>query len=466
MWFAILNLKSKRFTLREEKDMTYVTFSFDTEDYVNLNALDCIKNIADILTRNGVKGCFNVVGWMAKLLKDLDREDIIEAIKKHEIDSHSLKHSWHPTINEYTDVEDIEEAIGRFVKEESENIAILKEIFGVDNIPAWCPPGNSTSYAGHYGCDRLGFKVYGGDELTDRVRFRPISFCNLVCTRYSHDIVSTLLKLKEGDIPSLLDEMAKAEYVTWANHPQEFIHTAFWDGINFRGKNRPKEEWEPSPERPAEETAELFRKFDLLVKAIKTDDRFKIITYSECAEIYGAEGRVITKDMLPDIAAQIEEYFFPVTTPDSFCIADIVLACRDFLQGKEQHPCEKVYGFVDTSYAIAEEMEFTAEEIALASHQIGNGFLPEKLYINGKAIGVADWLFGAFAVLNGAENVTLKPRDWQIDMSQFPWVQGELYKNWRWMQGDDFKDEFLSKRLRLQSYTIHLPKGTVRKIYD
>jgi hypothetical protein len=60
----------------------------------------------------------------------------------------------------------------------------------------------------------------------------------------------------------------------------------------------------------------------------------------------------------------------------------------------------------------------------------------------------------------------LKPRDWQIDMSQFPWVQGELYKNWRWMQSDDFKDEFLSKRLRLQSYTIHLPKGTVRKIYD
>lgn len=446
--------------------MTYVSFSFDTEDYVNPNAIWCIKEIADILTRNDVKGCFNVVGWLAKLLRDLGKDDVIEAVKRHEIDSHSLKHSWHPTINEYTDVEDIEEAIGRFVKEESENIAILKEIFGVDELVAWCPPGNSTSYAGHYGCERLGFKAFCGDELTDRVRFRPINFCNLVCTRYSHDIVSTLLELKEEDIPSLLDELAKAEYVTYANHPQEFINTAFWDGINLRGKNRPKDEWEPSPVRPEEETAELFRKLDILVKAIKNDDRFKIITYKECAEIYGAKGRVITKDMLPELKAQLEEYFFPVTTPDSFCIADVVLACRDFLKGKEQHDCEKVYGFVDTPYAIDSEMTFTADEIALAAHQIGDSFLPEKMYINGKPLGVADWLFGALEVLLGAEKVTLKPRDWQIDMSQFPWVQGELYKNWRWMQGEDFKDEFLSKRLRLQSYTIHLPKGTVRKIHD
>ncbi|MBO5746535.1 MAG: polysaccharide deacetylase family protein, partial [Clostridia bacterium] len=385
--------------------MTYVSFSFDTEDFINPSAIWCIKEIADILTRNDVKGCFNVVGWLAKLLKEMGRDDVIEAVKRHEIDSHSLKHSWHPTINEYTDIEDIEEAIGRFVKEESENIAILKEIFGVDSIPAWCPPGNSTSYAGHYGCERLGFKAYCGDELTDRVRFRPINFCNLVCTRYSHDLVATLLELKDEDIPNLLDELAKAEYVTWANHPQEFIHTAFWDGINLRGKNRPKEEWEPSPERTKDETDGLFKKFELLVQAIKNDSRFKIVTYSECAEIYGGEGRVITKDMLPDIAAQIEEYFFPVTTPDSFCIADIVLACRDFLKGKSEHACEKVYGFVDTPYAIQEEMTLNADEIALAAHQIGNGFLPEKLYIGGKTLGVADWLFGAFAVLNGAENV-------------------------------------------------------------
>lgn len=446
--------------------MTYVSFSFDTEDFINPSAIWCIKEIADILTRNDVKGCFNVVGWLAKLLKEMGRDDVIEAVKRHEIDSHSLKHSWHPTINEYTDVEDIEEAIGRFVKEESENIAILKEIFGVDNIPAWCPPGNSTSYAGHYGCERLGFKAYCGDELTDRVRFRPINFCNLVCTRYSHDIVSTLLKLKDDDFSNILDEMAKAEYVTWANHPQEFIHTAFWDGINLRGKNRPKEEWIPSPVRPDEETAELFRKFDLLVKAVKNDDRFEIVTYKDCAEIYGAKGRVITRDMIPELKRQLEEYFFPVTTPDSFCIADIVLACRDLMLGSERHECGKVYGFIDTPYAIKEPMTFTASEIASAAGQIGNRFLPEQLCINGKAIGVADWLFGAFEVLSGAEKVTLKPREWQIDMDQFPWVRDELYKNWPWMQGDDFKDEFLSKRLRLQSYTIHLPKGTPRKIYD
>ena len=446
--------------------MTHLVFSFDTEDYVNLNALDCIKNIADILTRNGVKGCFNVVGWLAKLLKEQGREDIIEAVKLHEIDSHSLRHSHHPTVNEYTDVADIEEAIGRFVKEESENLAILREIFGIERVYAWCPPGNSTSYAAHYGVDRLGIPVFDGDELTDRVRYRPVNFCNLVCTRYTTDLVSNLLKHNDEDIPKLVDELARFDFITVSNHPQEFMSTEFWDGLNFKGQNTPKEEWIPSPVRPDEETAELFRKFDLLVKAVKNDDRFEIVTYKDCADIYGAKGRVITRDMIPELKRQLEEYFFPVTTPDSFCIADIVLACRDLMLGSERHECGKVYGFIDTPYAIKEPMTFTASEIASAAGQIGNRFLPEQLYINGKAIGVADWLFGAFEVLSGAEKVTLKPREWQIDMDQFPWVRDELYKNWPWMQGDDFKDEFLSKRLRLQSYTIHLPKGTPRKIYD
>ncbi len=446
--------------------MTYVTFSFDTEDYVNINALECIKPIADILTQNGVVGCFNVVGWLARLLKEQGRDDIIDALKKHEIDSHSLRHSHHPTINEYTDIEDVEEAIGLFVKDESENIAILKEVFGVDRPVAWCPPGNSTSYAGHYGCERLGFSCYCGDELTDRKRFRPINFCNLVCTRYTTDIVSNLLELTEEGLPKFLDELAKGDYITLSNHPQEFMTTEFWDALNFKGKNTPKEDWVPSPTFPPEVTAELYRKFDLLVKAIKADDRFKIITYKECTEIYGAGGRVITKDMLPDIKKQLEEYFFPVTAPDSFCIADIVLACRDFLLGKPQHECAKVYGFLDTPYAIDKELTFAADDITLAAHQIGNYFLPEKLYINGRAVGVADWLFGALEVLTGAEKVTLRPREWQIDMDQFPWVRDDLYKNWPWMQGEDFKDAFIGKRLRLQSYTIHLPKGTPRKIYD
>lgn len=91
--------------------MTDIIFSFDTEDYVNKEAADAILNIANILREENVRGCFNVVGRLAESLVKWGRTDVIEALKYHEIDNHSLAHSHHPTINEYTDLADYDEAL-------------------------------------------------------------------------------------------------------------------------------------------------------------------------------------------------------------------------------------------------------------------------------------------------------------------------------------------------------------------
>jgi len=60
------------------------------------------------------------------------REDVIEALKKHEIDLHSLAHSFHPTINEYPDIEDYHQALSIFLFQEEE---ARKMIFKPQNDP-------------------------------------------------------------------------------------------------------------------------------------------------------------------------------------------------------------------------------------------------------------------------------------------------------------------------------------------
>ncbi len=446
--------------------MTYITFSFDTEDYVNSVGADDILRIAKLLKSHGITGCFNVVARLAQALKKWGREDVIAALRDHEIETHSLGHSYHPTINEYTDLEDYDEALRLFLNEETECLEILKDILGVDKVYAACPPGNSTSYVAHYGYDMLGIPCYDGDNLFDKKLHRPVSCCNLLCLDYVVTLVEKLEVSDEAEILKMLDEIAETDYVIICNHPQNFSLTQWWDGLNFNGKNTPEKEYIFSARRTKEEREELYRKFDFLINAIKNDDRFKIVTYKDIAEIYGGEERVITKETLKDIKTQLDGYFFPVTTPDSYCISDVLLACRDILLGKEYHNCGKVYGFLNTPYSITDKITLTADEVKSAATQIGDGFLPEKITIGDKIIGPADWLRAALEIVSGADKVTVNPNTWQIDLDQFPFYRDLSYTGeWKWVHSPDFKDNFLSHRFRLQSWTIRLPKNTPRKVF-
>ena len=51
--------------------MTDIIISFDTEDFTSSRAGDAIRDEAEILRTLGIKGCFCVVGLVAKQLKNL-----------------------------------------------------------------------------------------------------------------------------------------------------------------------------------------------------------------------------------------------------------------------------------------------------------------------------------------------------------------------------------------------------------
>ncbi|MBQ4051216.1 MAG: hypothetical protein IJD13_06255 [Oscillospiraceae bacterium] len=444
--------------------MTNIVFSFDTEDYVNEKGADGIVRAGRILRENGIKGCYNVVGWLAEALEKWGREDAIEELRLHETETHSLRHSYHPTICEYTDIEDFDKAMRIFRENEESSLGMVRRVVGNEAFHAACPPGFYLSYVGYYGYADMGFKLVDGSNCVyDEKSGRVMNICNIGCLpcKFSAD---SFLRWDRPQILEMIEKIAKLENVILFHHPQKSTLTTFCDKQNFDGYNT-EGEWQLSDLLPEETVRKFEENFRFFVETIKADPRFHIVTCSDIVRENADPERTIRPSDIPALKAALEEDFFPVTEPGSFCLSDILLASRDLLLGKEEHHCGKVYGFMDVPYAVTQPVKVTAEELRESAAQIRDGeFLPTVIEAGGKKLGPADWLRAALQILSGSEQAVIVPDKWQIDLNEFPMLRDLCYRG-TWIHSPELEDRFISDRLRLQSWTIRLPKGSTRRIY-
>ena len=446
--------------------MTNVIFSFDTEDYVNENAAESILRTAKILRNENIKGCYQVVGMLAEALVEWNRSDIIYELREyHEVDYHSNRHSHHPTINEYTDLSDYSLARRIFLDDELAGVHKVKSIFGVKELAAVCPPGVSTSYVARYAYADMGVGIYTGDQIYDEKRYRPVFNCNTVSVRHYEYLERKLFDWNEKDIKAFVEEISEMDTVIISHHPQRAYLKSFCDLDNFLGENTPRDKWVRTERYSEEETEDFYKKFELLVSLINRDGRFNVTTYRQLYENLKEEKREITKKTLLYVGEALKDRFFPVTEPKSFCISDIFYACRDLLLGKRKHVCKKVYGFLGAPYSVKTETVVNKEELAMAAASIyTDTFLPEFLFAGDKKIGPADFIWASLAILSGEREYLIKPGlPKQIDLDEFPMLRDLCYKN-TWIHSKTLEDNFLSDRLRLQSWTIRMPEGTPRFI--
>ena len=77
---------------------TKVVFFFDTEDFIQPRSADAIRDIANILSEEGVRGHFAMIGYLGKKLVDWRRMDVLDALKPHFVGTQTLYHSLHPNI--------------------------------------------------------------------------------------------------------------------------------------------------------------------------------------------------------------------------------------------------------------------------------------------------------------------------------------------------------------------------------
>ena len=442
---------------------TKVLFFFDTEDFTCDLSNDAIRDIANILREEGVRGQFAMIGYLGKYLEDMKRQDVIDALRHHLIGSQTLYHSKHPNIVEYGDVADYSAAYRRTMEEESLGFDLLAHAFPGQRV-TWCSvfPGNANSYVGLYVHSKLGSQFFGGGNKSftpgEREAAWFVNQFHLPYYRQLH-LESFIPPAKPIDIPARLEELSAHEYVTLYMHPHMAVSKRHFDGPNFNPRDPVAwGNWRPTPKRDRADVAVYYERLRTLVRALKADPRFDVTDCERLAASF-APRKSIGRKEIPAIRASLLQRLGPIGS--SWCVADAFQAAVELLRGRESHKPGYVYGFLEPPKGVARPTRVAAADLRKAAEGIDLGtFIPPSITVGGREIGPADFLYAALEALEtGANEVVAIPRD-QLGpiASLMPSLSTYSMKGGWPLYEDTFEDKYLTPRLRLQLWTLRYEK--------
>lgn len=460
---------------------TRLVFYVDTEDYTCDYSNDGIRDLARLFTREGVRGCFNITGYLALRIQELGRQDVIEALKPHTLGIQTLYHSRHPTPAEVADDPDWERAYRRALRDESMAFGMVEAVFGEGRVVFSCPPGASISPSMMEAHADLGIVFgagngyVGGDVQNEHpcqvarpgLAVDGLWYFNLYQAPYSvqinlDDIVPGAARVPAGsretpDWKPVLDDLARYDFVGIGSHPNMQGHREFWDAVNYnRGNLVPWRQWKEAERLDPADTAQYYRNVASLIRAIKADGRFRLTDFDEMRKGVRPR-RAITRDDLPMIRTALMREFGCIREPASWCVSDVFQAAVRMLRGETRHEPGKVYGFLSRPRGVTAPTTVSADGLRATARGLDLGtFLPPEIEVDGRKIGPADFLFGALDVLvTGATSVTLTPREQLGSFKEIPSLEKQNLAG-SWVHLPSFKDEFVSERLRLQLWTLRI----------
>ncbi len=312
--FAVLAL-SAACPGREGRPKTFVVVTFDTEDYITPESEridDIPKWLAETMTEEGVTGTFFVIGEKARWLEKRGRGDVIAAMARHDIGSHTNFGSIHPTVTEELEKAGWDGGVRLMADQESAGLRELERIFGV-------PVTTLARHGGSYGpqlvaaLGRLGAGYQGSPASLPG--HDVVWFCNSLNfsaqyagfddAYYRDDLFEPVFDKLKAELP---DMIAKSQVLAlFAGHPTKIRAEEFWDLNFYDGKNTPPEAWRIPRLRPQETMATAQKNFRRMMRWLKGRDDIEITTYRELMKIYSRQKEQITRDELRKFARKTIE---------------------------------------------------------------------------------------------------------------------------------------------------------------
>ena len=471
--------------LAQRASPVYVTLWFDTEDYILPQDDDATKRLADLLTNLGVRATFKVVGEKARVLESRRRTDVIAALKRHDIGYHSNTHSQQPTIAVYLQHAGWEDGRAEFYRREIQGVRDVERIFGVKPVAygqpgsAWAPQtypalhdmgiGMYLDEADHVGIDDQPFYYDGMLNVfkmrTNLARMNLTGGASLDEGKARFTKAYDALRAKGGGTVSIY------------YHPNEWVHTEFWDGVNFRrGANPPREAWKLPGTRPSAETDQAFRDFEQYVRFMKDLPDVRFVTATELMTIYRdrAMSRDFGRDELLEFAHAAENEItfqrldgYAVSAAEVFAL--LTSAMTEFSQGRQlpaQSRIKQLYGPSRTyipSNGGTPSSDVQWRAFADATRDAWEfckttGRMPDEIWIGAESLSPADYLatlahaFGEVATTGRAPSIVARrPGRFTADR----YVAEDSPALWGWII---FPEGFHSPRImelaRLQAWTL------------
>jgi hypothetical protein len=300
----------------------YVTLWFDTEDYILPQDDDAAKRLAEMLTGLGVKATFKIVGEKARVLERRGRTDVIAALARHDIGYHSNTHSQQPTIAVYLQNAGWDEGRVEFHRREAQGARDVQRILGVVPV-AYGQPGSAWAPQTYPALREMGIRMYLDEADHVGIDDQPFYYGGMLNVFKMRSNLArmnltggTSLALGKATFTKSYEQLrAKGGgTISIYYHPNEWIHTEFWDAVNFRrGANPDRAEWKVPGMRPVAETERAFRDFEEYIRFIKAQPGVRFVTATELLTIYPDQAmtrRFIPEDVLRLARAMQKEITF------------------------------------------------------------------------------------------------------------------------------------------------------------
>jgi hypothetical protein len=438
-----------------------VVLWFDTEDYLLPASDDAAKRVAEMLSERGIRATFKVVGEKARVLEKRGRQDVIAALKKHDIGYHSNFHSVHPTPSEYLADSGLLDGVAEFVRREGGGAADVRRVFGVPTLSCYGQPGSSWAAQTIVGLRQIGVAPAGipcyvdeGDHVG--LDEKPFWYGGALVvyhmgrnyTRMDLHDVNAVAPAKQK-VSEIAGRLAKegGGLISIFYHPCEWVHQQFWDGVNFaRGNNPPREEWKPPAQRTPEETEGAFRRFGEYIDHIRSIEGLRFVTASDLPSIYtdGSHTTAVAKEDLREVCRRILQSRaanFQLVQNRSYSAADqfemltrfvfeagqkrgdssgiqlvgligpdgpapqTAVTNRKVSSSAFRDAVSDVHGFIEAHHRVPSRIFIGPEAISPADFMIGLASVCEALLANGQIRGSEEVVLGTGVPLIPAEKV-------------------------------------------------------------
>jgi len=290
----------------------YVYVAFDIEDLVHPDSDDIVLDIAEMLSKEGLTGCMCVVGEKARLWEQRKRQDVIDAVKKHDVGYHTDHHSVHPTVSEYLADKEWEDGVEEALKQERPGLNDLVRIF--DTFPSTWGTGGSGWGPQIAAASRI-LKI--PSQIYPQVDSGTTGACwygGVLCyydSLHLEGVEGTCCDASafESALPGLLCRAEQARDKGYAcmrlfgAHPTKLRYTEFWDKLNFyHGKNTSAEDYVYSPRRSDGEYTTGLNNIIRMIKAVREINGVDVTTLRELNKLFVPPEVTLTKQEILNTA--------------------------------------------------------------------------------------------------------------------------------------------------------------------
>jgi len=388
-----------------------VSLLFDVEDLCWPGSDDITLELAKRLTEHGLQGTFFVVAEKARQFVQRGRSDIIAALQKHDVASHTTRHSIHPTIAEYLSETAWDEGVYQAMEDEGLGLEILEQVFG-RRPTAWGQPGGSWGPQINAAMARLQMPVvvYPRTRIERSVDIHWYAG-SLVFPDNAIAVFDTRLTDEREfeqavrQMVDLVDQriLAGARWTgIFVCHPTMLKAQQFWDGLNYaQGLNTDPKDYRLPTFRSQAAYQTALKNYERLLDILQQDRRLHIQTIADLHRLFRPPEETVYFYQIDQAIPEILKYEDLPTNFYHFSAAELLdLVARAYTNtdfALEALPRRAVLGPIDEpppTFPHDDYMywdDFLTACRTLVYHVTDSGHLPSSVYVRG-----VQWSLGTF----------------------------------------------------------------------